>query len=79
MTTRGAGGGTARLLKERQLDRRKQDGQLPPLPTGGRFAPRRSASIRSHEPGATRGLVAAGPRRFELETWALAIFSTRFG
>jgi len=25
MTARGAGGGTARLLKERQLDRRKQD------------------------------------------------------
>jgi len=26
MTARGAGGGTARLLKERQLDRRKEDG-----------------------------------------------------
>jgi len=26
MTARGASGGTARLLKERQLDRRKQDG-----------------------------------------------------
>jgi len=26
MTAHGAGGGTARLLKERQLDRRKEDG-----------------------------------------------------
>ena len=39
MTTRGAGGGTARLLKERQLDRRKQDGQLPLSPLAGDSRP----------------------------------------
>jgi hypothetical protein len=35
----------------------------PPRPTGERSAPRRSAAIRSHEPGATPSLVAPGPQR----------------
>ena len=34
----------------------------PPRPTGERSAPKRSASIRSHEPGATPSLVAPGPQ-----------------
>ncbi len=33
---------------------------ISPSPTGGRSAPRRSASIRSHEPGAADGLLPEG-------------------